>query len=163
MVPVFAEPVSYETLTLTPKATKTTAYYVNIESGYVNVRKTPSLTGTIVGRAPKGATVKVVSFVNNKQWAKILHNGKLYYISAQFLSKKTTSAQSTTGFPAKYVVNNISLGLNVRTKPNTSSKIVGTLKPGKTVTALGLVNGQWLAIKYKKKTRYVFAQYLHRK
>ena len=160
--PVFAETIQYEEFSVTPKAQKTTNYYVALDSGYLNVRKSPSLTATIVGRAQNGATLKVVRFVKNKQWAEILHNGKLYYVSAQFLKKKGSS-QSTSGFPAKYVVNNISLPLNVRSKPNTSSKIVATLKPGKTVTALGMVNSQWMAIKYKKKTRYVFAQYLHRK
>lgn len=49
--------------------------------------------------------------------------------------------------------------LNVRSGPVTSAKVVGTLKPGQTVTTLATSNG-WTTITFASRTAYVSSRYL---
>lgn len=146
-------------------ATKT--YYVNVSSGYLNVRNKPTLSGsTVVATLKHGQSVKVIGTVNH-EWAAFRLNGKVRYASLQYLTTKKSSSSSSstsTGFPAKYVVSNSYGYLNIRNKPNlTTSKVVATVKQGKKLTALYQVNSEWMAIKYKNKVRYVYAAYIRRK
>ena len=50
--------------------------------------------------------------------------------------------------------------VNVRTKPNTNSKIVGQLHWNEKVRIIREVNREWYLIQYRKKKRYVCAEYL---
>ena len=50
--------------------------------------------------------------------------------------------------------------LNVRSKPNTSGKILGTLKNGTSVTILGTESNGWYKISYKNGTGYVSNKYI---
>ncbi|WP_228548358.1 SH3 domain-containing protein [Sporosarcina obsidiansis] len=50
--------------------------------------------------------------------------------------------------------------LNVREKPSTSSKKVGTLKKGNKVTVYSKTKDGWTQIQYKKKKAYVSTKYL---
>lgn len=50
-------------------------------------------------------------------------------------------------------------GVNVRSAPNTSAKILGGLYRGQTVTAVA-TSGSWTKIRFKSSTAYVFTKYL---
>ena len=52
-------------------------------------------------------------------------------------------------------------GLNVRSGPSTKSKIIGSLSPGQTVTAVSTTKG-WTKIKYGKATAYAASKYLRK-
>ena len=49
--------------------------------------------------------------------------------------------------------------LNVRSKSTSSSKKLGVVSKGKTVTATKVVKSKWYRIKYKKKTAYIYKPY----
>ena len=53
--------------------------------------------------------------------------------------------------------------VNIRTKPNTKSKIVGKLYWNDKVQVIKKVNKKWYLVKYKKKNRYLCAKYLKKK
>ena len=53
--------------------------------------------------------------------------------------------------------------VNIRTKPNTNSKIIGRLYWNDKVDVTKKINKRWYLVKYKKKNRYVCAKYLKKK
>lgn len=58
---------------------------ISTQSGNLNVRSSPSTSGTILRSLPKGETVIVLSTSNG--WSRILYHGtKTGYVSAQYLS-----------------------------------------------------------------------------
>ncbi|MFS0637285.1 SH3 domain-containing C40 family peptidase [Mesobacillus foraminis] len=71
-----------------------TSYYVKIDSGSLNVRKSPSTKAAIVTRLAKGKTVTVSS--QSKGWAKVTANGKNGYVSSKYIAKKTTTTAKKT-------------------------------------------------------------------
>ena len=149
----------------TTVSAKTTKYYVDINDGVLNIRSKPNLTTSkIVGTLTAGQTVKVIGTID-QEWAAFTYNGKICYVSLQYLSKKKTSSSRTSlTFPATYVVNNVYGYINIRNKPNlTTSKVVATKKQGAKLKVIYVVNSEWLAIQYKSKVRYVFASYVKRK
>lgn len=75
------------------------------------------------------------------------------------LSMFTTPTLSNAKSSYRYAKTTV----NVRKKPNTKSKIVGRLEWNDRIKIIRKVNREWYLVKYKKKTRYVCAQYLKRK
>ena len=76
----------------------------------------------------------------------------------------TTSTFTTPRLNAK--TNNYKYAkttVNIRTKPNTNSKIIGRLYWNDKVEVMKKINKKWYLVKYKKKNRYVCAKYLKKK
>jgi cell wall-associated NlpC family hydrolase len=69
-----------------------TTYYVNVKSGSLNLRKSPSTSATVVTKLAKGQLVTVAT--QSKGWAKITANGKQGFVSTQFITPKTTAAKA---------------------------------------------------------------------
>ncbi|MCM3668215.1 C40 family peptidase [Mesobacillus maritimus] len=70
-----------------------TSYYVKINSGSLNVRKSASTKATVVTKLAKNQEVKVHS--QAKGWAKVTANGKQGYVSSQYIAPKTTAKKSS--------------------------------------------------------------------
>ncbi|WP_084797819.1 SH3 domain-containing protein [Neobacillus mesonae] len=136
-----------------------TTKYVNISSGSLNLRKTPSTKAAIVTSLAKGTAVTVYSEANG--WAKVKANGKDGYVSTSFLSAANSDSftkQSTTQTVTKYV--NIASGsLNLRENASTGSKVIGSLKKGSTVTVYSEAKG-WAKVKAGSKIGYVSTSFL---
>ncbi|WP_409294652.1 C40 family peptidase [Peribacillus sp. SCS-26] len=75
-------------------STKVTTKYVNVSSGTLNVRKSPSTkpNATVVAKLPKNTAVTVYS--ESRGWAKVKvkASGKTGYASSKFLAAKKTAA-----------------------------------------------------------------------
>ena len=69
--------------------------YTVSSSSQLNVRKTPSQSGSVVGKMAPGASVNVESI--EKGWARIEYNGKTGYVSAQYLSPGNAASASSSG------------------------------------------------------------------
>lgn len=171
--------------------TPETGYTVagNSFTGYVistrglNVRSAPSVAGRIVGALPSGAKVQVLgNAYKNAQstgWYAIRYNGTTAYVAGSNISTTPSGASSTTtpGTPTTatpqtqytvagnsftgYVIS--TMGLNVRSAPNVTGKLIGALPSGAKVQVLGSAykNGQatgWYGITYNGKTAYVSAK-----
>lgn len=57
--------------------------YYKVTATSLNVRKSPSMGGTVFGKVYKDETVDVISIVNN--WAKIRHNNTIGYLYAKYI------------------------------------------------------------------------------
>jgi uncharacterized protein YgiM (DUF1202 family) len=128
----------------------------------LNIRSHPSTESSIIGKLKKGDVVKV-SFVENG-WAGILINGRICFVSADYLTKKS-AAPSTTNHNAvtanskantRYVT---ATSLRVREAATTNSAILGSLKLNDSVTVESTSNG-WAQIHFNGKAAFVSETYL---
>ena len=65
----------------TPQPIYTT--YVSTRGGNLNLRYTPSFTGSIIGSIPNGS--EVIVFANLPEWALVGYNGLVGYVNSRFL------------------------------------------------------------------------------
>lgn len=74
----------------------------------VNFRSAPKVADNIIGSIPKGAAVKVLEEIN-KYWVKVEYNGKVGYISTDYVtySKPVTTTQPTQPPAATTIADNI--------------------------------------------------------
>ncbi len=172
VVTATAAPSGAPTATPDPEATPTAPAARQAEvncDGVLNVRQSASTSSRILGTLRPGDRVTVVSESNG--WAQIEYGSGTAYVSAQYIRyidapiatpKPTATPAATpqaTEQPARQASVNCSSSLNVRQSASTSSRIVGTLKPGDRVMVLSESNG-WAQIEYGSGTAYVSAQYL---
>lgn len=150
---------------------------VNTASDPLNIRSAPSTSAPIIGTAPKGALVQVISPGSDPAWMQIAYNGKTGYASAQYLKlpdggggplpnilppTPTPAAQLTA------TVSTVSTPLNIRSTPSASGALVGTAPKGSTVKVLNpMAKGPdsaapmgWAQIQYGTITGYSSLQYL---
>ena len=134
------------------------AYTVTTDN--LNVRSSPSTTGSILGNLAKGTTV--TGTVANG-WLEFTYKNQTGYCNADYLTKTaaTTGGETSAGIPdsgksGAYIVTID--GLNIRTKPSTSGTALGKLSKGSIV--LGTVKDGWLEFKYNNEIGYCSAQYL---
>lgn len=79
-------------------------------------------------------------------------------IISLLISMFTTTTLSNAKSNYRYAKTTI----NIRVKPNTNSKIVGQLYWNDKVHIIKKVNKNWYKIRYKKKNRYICAEYLRK-
>ncbi|WP_201786302.1 SH3 domain-containing protein, partial [Peribacillus muralis] len=99
----------------------------------LNMRKSGTVSSSIVTRLSKGTNVTVYS--ESKSWAKVKANGKDGYVSTKYLSAKqpvTNSKPAATNKTATKYVN--ASTLNMRKSGTVSSSIVTRLSKGTKVT-----------------------------
>jgi SH3-like domain-containing protein/Tfp pilus assembly protein PilF len=147
-----------------------------INSDNVNIRRSPSLSGTLISRASDGTSVQLLNSQSVKadgyQWMHIrLPDGQEGWVAANFLggatqvappAVKNTAAPAvkspTTSSPNAVYANIQGTDVNVRSTPSTNGKIVGSvsapaqvrLLPQKTVKQAGYT---WHSIKLSNGTQ----------
>ncbi|MGM0902984.1 MAG: C40 family peptidase [Bacillota bacterium] len=91
-----------------------TPYYVKINNGTLNMRKTASTKSGIVTKLAKGTTVTVHSQANG--WAKVTANKKQGFVSSNYIAPKkavttkpTATKNTATGQPTDYRTKAISV------------------------------------------------------
>lgn len=140
----------------TSTASTSKTMYTNADT--LNVRKGPGTSYGIVGTLSYGSKVTVVSTESNG-WCKIKYNSGTAYVSGKYVQDKdpkggsttTTKPQTTETKPATTesktttVALDSGSSLNIRSAPNTSCDIIGTLHNGDKVTYTEDKNG-WLKI-----------------
>ena len=125
-----------------------------------------------IGSLTQATRVSVISESNG--WSKINYNGKVGYVSSQYLSKISSNPTPETNKPGNTTPsnptpdNNTSENalrevntsiLNVRSGAGTSYSKLGKLEYKEKVTVLSTSNG-WSKINYNGKTGYSLASYL---
>ncbi|MBR3778974.1 MAG: SH3 domain-containing protein [Clostridia bacterium] len=157
--------------TTTTTAVSTTAapqnpvYYVTATK--LNVRREPNTTCEILGSLTYGTAVEILDTVDG--WHLISYLGEPAYISADYTSPSappsttatttTTKLTTTTTLPPQTVLYVTGTKLNVRSEPNTSSEILGTLVQGEAVVIYATV-GSWYRIDWNGSTGYISADYV---
>ncbi|TDL31042.1 hypothetical protein E2R51_14680 [Jeotgalibacillus sp. S-D1] len=76
-----------------------TSYYVNIDSGHLNLRKAASTSSAIIGKLVRNQTVTVYSQSNG--WAKVKASGKSGFVSTKYITKK--KAATSTNYKSKAI------------------------------------------------------------
>ena len=140
-----------ETINLRDVAYNATGKVINVSSR-LNVRSTPSTSGSVVGTVANGQTVKITA--KNGSWYKI-SSPIAGYVHGDYIQITSTGdvAYSATG-----KVINISSRLNVRSTPSTSGSVVGTIGNGQVVN-ITAKNGSWYKIS-SPMTGYVHSDYI---
>ncbi len=145
----------------------------------VNLRSEPNTSCSVLASLPNNTTVTVTG--KNGNWYSIIYNGKKGYVSADYLTVSQTSSTDTpdTSTPSTTTPNpstqitppstnttasqqgriKCDTSVNLRSQPNTSSKIITSLSNNTVVT----VNGKsenWYSVTYEGKNGYVHPDYL---
>lgn len=121
-------------------AATTTASVLNIRSG-------PSTIYSVVGKINNGTRIVILERTYTS-WYKINYEGTVGYVSTDYLKNICTAEN----FNATGKVN--ASGCRMRSKPNTSSTILGTYYTGTIMNVIGINNG-WYKVQYNGKTGYM--------
>ena len=151
--------------TTATEAPQNPVYYVTATK--LNVRSEPNTTCEILGSLTYGTPVEILGSENG--WYRISYLGQMAYVSADYMSLNpppstsatttTTKLTTTTTLPPQTVLYVTGTKLNVRSQPNTSSEILGTLVQGEAVVIYA-TEGSWYRIDYKGATAYINADYV---
>lgn len=127
-----------------------------VTASVLNVRSGPSTSSSCVTTVKSGTTLEILSTENG--WYKINLNGQTAYVSAQYVSVSGNSASTASGTGVCNVTS-----LNVRSGASTSTKSLGLIKQGASVTILGS-EGSWYKVSTTVNgasvTGYVYAEYI---
>lgn len=141
---------------------------VATQSGSLNIRESQSASSAVVGQLSKGEKFFALMMLGG-EWTPVLTADKKKirgYVSTKFV--KPPSSPSNTGGIVnplsnikKYQVNISSGSLNLREKPDATSKVVGSLGKGTTITGILQIGGEWVLVQdANKKVGYVSSKYL---
>lgn len=117
----------------------------------VNYRQTASQSGKKLGALAKGTSIIV--YGKTGDWYKISINGKTAYMSARYVTVKTTaSANLGAGIVSGSVV-------NMRKGPSTSAACVAKLHKNTVLKIVG-TSGGWYKVAYNSYTGYIHSDYV---
>lgn len=122
---------------------KTTTYKVT--ATVLNVRAANNTNAKVLGMVKKDEKVQVVKIEG--KWATIQYKSGIGYVSAEFITKDGEVVKP----PTKPIEVNTALTvykvsadvLNIRSKPSTTSPIIGTLKQNDQIELLRFEQGKW--------------------
>lgn len=150
-----AAPINNPVLNITSASLKVTTQYIDVKAGsHLNVRKSPSTSGLIIGKLTRGTKITIYSETNG--WAKINYNGKDGFVSTKYLSTTNPSETNTT---IKYANVHSGSKLNLRKSASTSASIVSQLPKDTKVSVYSESNG-WAKVRANGKDGYVSTLYL---
>ena len=133
---------------VTASAAGTIAYgAATVKASTLNIRSGPSTGDSVVGSVSSGKIVVILE-KSSSSWYKINYEGKVGYVSADYLTNESTAEN----FNVTGKLN--STGVRVRSKPDTSSSIVGTYSNGTTFNVIGINNG-WYKVSFNGTYGYV--------
>lgn len=118
-------------------------------SGGLNLRETPSPTGTALITIPKDTTIDLIE--QQGQWYKTTYQSKTGWISADYVTK-------STALPQKGTIT-ASGGLNLRETPSPTGNALAMIPTGTTVDLIQKQD-QWYKTTYQAKTGWISADYV---
>jgi cell wall-associated NlpC family hydrolase len=112
----------------------------------VRLRSTPSTSGEVVKYLQKGDQVQIVAQPNSYWYQVKAADGSVGYTSAddKYISVNSSSVGTPTTPSAQ--TGTIKYGVNLRTTPSTSGKVLRLLKKGEQVQLLAQPNSSWYQI-----------------
>ncbi len=128
----------------------------NVESGNLNVRESPSLEGTLVGKMPKDSVCEVVDSADG--WAHITSGEVEGYVSLDYLLTGP-DAKLKAGELVHTVVLVNAEGLNVREQPDIESAILTKVLKDEELDYIETLDG-WIKVWVDDTEAYVSADYV---
>lgn len=126
----------------------------------LRVRTQPNTSSAIMGRVYEGKALQVIGEENG--WLKIKHNGKVGYVSSQFVIDGTSNGSDKNNGKVQVASGNYKVNvssLRVRTGPSTSHTILGSVHKGQIVQVTAEVQ-DWVKINYSGQTAYISKDYI---
>ena len=118
----------------------------------LRIRTGPSMQSDIITHLSEGDIIVILERTNS-EWYYINFHGTTGYVSVEFLKDILTAEN----FNATGRVTGDSV--NMRTKPNISSDVLGIYTQGTDMTVIGINNG-WYKVKHDSNTGYVRSDYM---
>ena len=125
-------------------------------STYLNVRKTASEKGELVGKMPKYAGCDVLSVEG--EWVKIKSGKVTGYVKGEYLLQGSHARALADEKAADMAVCN-SGGLRVREEPNTECNIITLVAEGEALEVVEVMDG-WVKVLLDNEEAYVSADYV---
>ncbi|MEH7887162.1 SH3 domain-containing protein [Bacillus sp. JJ1609] len=132
----------------------------SVTANGLRVRKGPGTEFQIIGSLNSGQAVEIMN--SNDKWTEVRTSSIQGWVAKEFIitikdSKETGTPANNEKAKTKGVVTADSL--NVREKPSTNAKTIGSLKRGAEVSIFSQSNG-WAEITYSEKKAWVSDQFL---
>ena len=131
-----------------------------INASALNIRKTPSLTASIISSIPN--KTKINTLGKSGAFYKVTYNGETGYIYSSYVKivQATTVAATTLSSTTKTGVGSTKVWyLNVRKTAATGNNIIDLLNPTNNVSLYGTLNGYY-KIKYNNTWGYIAKSYV---
>ncbi|WP_439019910.1 SH3 domain-containing protein [Bacillus thuringiensis] len=131
-----------------------------VTANVLRVRTQPNTSSAIMGRVYEGKALQVIGEENG--WLKINHNGKVGYVSSQFVIDGSSNGSDNNNGKVQVASGNYKVNvssLRVRTGPSTSHTILGSIHKGQVVQVTGEVQ-DWVKIHYSGQTAYISKDYI---
>jgi len=123
-----------------------------VDTQGLRIRSGPGTTFSIVTHLSEGDIVVILERTNS-EWYNVNFHGATGYVSAPLL-RDVLTAENFNAI-GKLTGDRV----NIRSKPNTSSEIVGTYKKNTEMTVIG-INSGWYKVKHDGKTGYVRSDFM---
>ena len=133
---------------ITASAAGTIAYgAATVTASALNIRSGPGTTYSILGMVRKNNRVVILERTS-EDWYKINYQGTEGYVSTDYLNNilKAENFNATGRVSGN--------ACRMRSRPNTSSSILGTYNAGTKMNVIGINNG-WYKVQYNGKTGYM--------
>lgn len=127
---------------------------IKVSGDTLNVRTQPSNSGAVVGKLSDKE--KVFVYEVSGDWLKIDYKGELQYISKSYTSFLDVNGKEIGASTGKVLT--ISPDLNIRSKPTSTSAIIGMVSKNTELQTYGLYNG-WYLVKVDSIPGYISASY----
>ncbi len=125
-------------------------YQAKVKADALYLREAPE--GDIIATLPQGTMLAVLS--NSDSWYKVVVDGKEGYVSGEYLT-----GTLTTDFPLGEGRIVCDTTVNLRAEPNTSCKVLSSLRNGITLNVIGVSSG-WYKVSYNNVSGYIHPDYL---
>ncbi|AZK46158.1 SH3 domain-containing C40 family peptidase [Paenibacillus lentus] len=128
-------------------ATQQSAVQTGIIVGGVNLRDKPSVSGKVIGFLKKGTAVEVLEKSNGYFYKVKNAEGKTGYVSSASKYISVQGAATTPEVSSSQWNGRVIYGVNLRSLPSTSGKVIKMLKKGTRVTILEQSNSSFYKVK----------------
>lgn len=130
----------------------------DVESGNLNVRETPSTSGKLVGKMPKGSAAEVHSVTEDGCWAYITSGEVQGYVSTEFLYRGADAKMRALELIRTVAVVNAD-SLKVRDEASTDGAVLTQVPLGEELEVVEVL-GDWVKVSIDGEDAYVSAEFV---
>ncbi len=126
----------------------------------VNLRKTPSIDGELVGSIKKGEFV-LCTGDSDMGWSRLDYNGqRVFAVTSYLMDENGQGVVTPQSFSSASDTVTAKDVVNLRLAPSTDAEIVGSLKNGEILTRTGIGDKGWSRLDYNGTVVYAVSSYL---
>lgn len=128
----------------------------------VNLRKTPSIDGEVVGSLKKGEFV-LCTGDSDMGWSRLDYKGeRVFAVTSYLMDENGNGIVPSQSFASADGLVTAKDVVNLRLAPSTDAEIAGTLKNGETLRLTGIGDKGWSRLDYNGVSVYAVSSYLQK-